>query len=89
MVDILCDTMEYAVTITPNTPRGLDKKILSEIIIEKGIKTDMADTPKEAVKKAVSYARGDYDNNVILVCGSLSFISDYMEKEIWKELTEF
>ncbi len=89
MVNILCDTMEYAVVITPNTPRGLDKKILAELIRNEGVKTDTADTPKEAVKKAVSFADKDYDNYMILVCGSLSFISDYMEREIWKELTEY
>ncbi len=83
MVDILCNNMEYAITITPDTPRGLDKEILAGLIREKGIKTDTADDSGMAMKKAVAYISDnpnadDDDGFVIMVCGSLSFIADYM-----------
>ena len=81
MVDILCNNMEYAITITPNTPRGLDKKILAGLIEKKGIKTDMADTSEEAIEKAFSYIGKNKNDCVIMVCGSLSFIADYMNKK--------
>ena len=79
MVDILCDTMEYAITITPNTPRGLDKKILAELFEKKKVKTDMADNKNEALKKAFAYIGEDKNEFVIMVSGSLSFIADYMD----------
>ncbi|MBQ9232844.1 MAG: bifunctional folylpolyglutamate synthase/dihydrofolate synthase [Lachnospiraceae bacterium] len=78
MVDILCNNMEYAITITPDTPRGLDKKILAGLIEKKGVKTDMAETADEALKKAFSYVGEDKMDCVIMVCGSLSFIADYL-----------
>ena len=78
MVDILCNTMEYAITITPDTPRGLDKSILSELINKKGIVTDTADNAKEACEKAFAYAENLKQECMILVCGSLSFIADYL-----------
>ncbi len=78
MVDILCNTMEYAITITPDTPRGLDKSILSELINKKGIDTDTADNAKEACEKAFAYAENLKQECMILVCGSLSFIADYL-----------
>ncbi len=85
MVDILCDSMEYAITITPNTPRGLDKNILAALISKKGVKTDTAEDSDCAVKKAFSYAEAhSTEKCMILVCGSLSFIADYMNLDINK-----
>lgn len=79
MIDILCDTMEYAITITPDSPRGLDGKILADIISEKGVKADAADDAEDALRKASCYINyNKADEYMILVCGSLSFISDYM-----------
>ena len=75
MVDILCDNMSYAITVTPDTPRALDNYTLAELIKKKGIKAETADTYKDAVRKAFDTAK---DEDVIMVCGSLSFISDYL-----------
>ncbi|MBQ9609237.1 MAG: bifunctional folylpolyglutamate synthase/dihydrofolate synthase [Lachnospiraceae bacterium] len=76
MIDILCDNMSYAITITPDTPRALDNYKLAELISNKGIKAETADTYEDAVRMAFD-AAGDED--VIMVCGSLSFISDYLK----------
>ncbi len=75
MIDILCDTMEYAITVTPNTPRGLQKEALAELISEKKVPVVTAQTSEEALSIAKNKAKKD---DVILVCGSLSFISDYL-----------
>lgn len=82
MVDILADTMSYAITVTPDTPRGLDNKALAGLIRDKGIDTIAADSTAEAVKLAcdkVLRIRNEVcEEPVILVCGSLSFISEYL-----------
>lgn len=83
MVDILCDNMDYAITITPNTPRGLDKDILAGLIRKKGVEADTADNAEMALKKAFGYIKDSDGSNtdnkfVIMVCGSLSFIADYI-----------
>ncbi len=77
MIDILKDTMTHAITVTPNTPRGLDKAILARLLEEVGVSCDMADSSEEAISLAKSIA-GDED--VILVSGSLSFIGEYLSK---------
>lgn len=83
MVDILCDSMEYAITITPDTPRGLDKDILAGLIRKKGVGVETAEDSEMAIKKAIGYIDDNDGCNadskfVIMVCGSLSFIADYM-----------
>ena len=79
MVDILCDSMAYAITVTPDTPRALDNYTLAELIRNKGIMVETADTYENAVRKAFDTAK---DEDVIMVCGSLSFISDYLNMQI-------
>ncbi|MBE5944109.1 MAG: bifunctional folylpolyglutamate synthase/dihydrofolate synthase [Lachnospiraceae bacterium] len=76
MIDILKDTMSYAVVVTPDTPRGLDKDILVKLLRENGVVADTADNSEEALEKAKSIA---CDQDVILVSGSLSFIGEYMK----------
>lgn len=75
MVDILCDSMEYAIAITPNSPRGLDKNVLAGLILDKNIRCSLADNCDEAMHLALDYATKD---DVILVCGSLSFLKEYL-----------
>lgn len=75
MVDIMYDTMKYAVTVTPDNPRGLENTALSELIAAKGVETVTAGNESEAMEQAHSKASED---DVIVVCGSLSFIGGYM-----------
>ncbi|MBE5945389.1 MAG: bifunctional folylpolyglutamate synthase/dihydrofolate synthase [Lachnospiraceae bacterium] len=78
MIDILGDTISYAITVTPDTPRGLKNTILAEVISKNDIPVVTAESSKEAIDLAMDKACGD---DVILVCGSLSFISDYLNYE--------
>ncbi|MCM1081842.1 MAG: bifunctional folylpolyglutamate synthase/dihydrofolate synthase [Clostridium sp.] len=77
MVDIMYDTMKYAVTVTPDNARGLENTVLSELITAKGVETVTAANQKDAMEKALAKAAED---DVIVVCGSLSFIGGYMTK---------
>lgn len=77
MVDILADTMECAISITPNNSRGLAKEELAKVLRKKGVETVTATNREDALKKAFSYAENT-ENSMILVCGSLSFIAEYM-----------
>ena len=80
MILLLSDTMDYAVTITPPTQRGLDKDILAGLLREQGIICVTADDSAAAMELAKAQIRSEDD--VILVCGSLSFLSDYLIKSI-------
>lgn len=85
MVDILCDTMEYAVVVTPDTPRGLDKAVLAELIEAEGVPAVTADDAGCAIRLALDkYDSIDEKPPVILVCGSLSFISEYLRHDRWE-----
>lgn len=75
MVDILCDTMKRAITVTPDNPRGLNKDILAALIKARGVDVCTADGHDMAMQLALEGAACD---DVIVVCGSLSFIADYM-----------
>ncbi len=75
MVDILKDTMSYAIAITPDTPRGLDKNVLANLLLVNGVPADTAEDCKDAISKAIFKADKE---DVIMVCGSLSFIGEYL-----------
>ncbi len=75
MIDILKSTMSYAVTVTPDTPRGLEKETLAKLISNVGIPVETAEDTDMAIKLAKAQIKKD---DVILVCGSLSFISEYL-----------
>lgn len=81
MVDILKDTMSYAIAITPDTPRGLDKEILSELLLVNGVPSTTADSVYEAVSMAYDMAESD---GVVIVCGSLSFLAEYINYDYSK-----
>ena len=49
--------------------------MLSELIADKGVETVTADNNRDAMEKALAKAS---ENDVIVVCGSLSFIGAYM-----------
>lgn len=79
MVDIMYETMKYAVTVTPKGARGLENTVLSELIAAKGVETVTADNNSDAMEKALTKASED---DVIVVCGSLSFIGEYVTFEV-------
>ncbi len=76
MVDILAPTMAAAVVITPDSPRGLPKEILAALLQEKNVPVQLADTSTDALQKAGKQVE---DEDVILVCGSLSFLAEYLQ----------
>ena len=76
MVDILAPTMAAAIVITPDSPRGLPKEILAALLQEKNVPVQLADTSTDALQKAGKLAEGE---DVILVCGSLSFLAEYLQ----------
>lgn len=76
MVDILKDTMTYAIAITPDTPRGLDKEVLADVLSRNNVKCSTAGSAKSAIWEAKKLAGKE---DVIMICGSLSFISDYLK----------
>ncbi len=79
MVDILRDTMSYVIAITPDSPRALDKEELAQVLSNNNIPVTTAEDSGEALNKAMDEALSiGFDNTVILVCGSLSFISEYL-----------
>lgn len=87
LVDILADTMSYVITVTPDSKRALDKDVLAALIKERGIcHVYTADTSDEAVELAIRAADA---SDVILVCGSLSFISDYLDTDRIREISSF
>ena len=81
MVDILKDTMSYAIAITPNTPRGLDKDILSDLLLVNGVPATTADSAEDAVTKAYAMAEPE---DVVMICGSLSFLAEYINYDYGK-----
>jgi dihydrofolate synthase/folylpolyglutamate synthase len=80
MADILSPLMKYAVAITPDNPRGLKKEILQKLLTDRGVSCETADDAETAYQKAYDwiYAHGDEDTGIV-VCGSLSFLSEYLE----------
>ncbi len=75
MVEILAPTMSFAVTVTPPGERGLPADTLAALIWEEGIMTETAQNAREALDRARSMA-GPRD--VIIICGSLSIMKDYL-----------
>ena len=75
MVEILAPTMTYAIAITPDNPRGLSKEILMELIRKTGVECVTAKDREEALSLARKQAGVE---DVILVCGSLSFLAEYL-----------
>lgn len=76
MAELLADTMSVAITITPEGERGLDKEILADVLRECHVPcVKTASSSEEAIQIAMSHAK---EEDVVLVCGSLSFISDYL-----------
>lgn len=77
MIDILRDTMKYVITVTPDNPRALDNKILAKLVSDRGIPVTTAENANEASEIALEKAGND---DVIMVCGSLSILSDYLNR---------
>lgn len=83
LVDILKDTMSYAIVITPDTPRGLDKEILADMLLVNGVPATIASTTEEAISLAYEEAEED---DVVMICGSLSFLGDYINYDYSKHV---
>lgn len=80
MADILADTMSYAIVVTPDTPRGLPKEILASVLADRGVTAVTAENPGDAVARATACAElFGMEKAVVLVCGSLSFLADYLK----------
>lgn len=75
MVDILKDTMNSVIAITPDNPRGLSKEKLAEIIAGCKIPVFCAESADEALRLARDKSDSD---SVIMISGSLSFIREYL-----------
>ncbi len=81
LVDILKDTMSYAIAITPDTPRGLDKEILSDLLLVNGVPATTAGSADEAISMAYDMAEPE---DVVMICGSLSFLAEYINYDYGK-----
>ena len=75
MIDIFQAVMSHVIAITPDSPRALEADVLVRLLRERGISSDASDNADEALALAKERAKTD---DVILVCGSLSFIGDYL-----------
>ncbi len=75
LADILSDTMECAITVTPNNDRGLENTVLAEILTQRGVRAVTAENTEAAMEYALDMA---CQADVIVVCGSLSFLGGYM-----------
>jgi folylpolyglutamate synthase/dihydropteroate synthase len=80
MADILAPLMKYAIAITPDNPRGLKKEILQKLLADRAVDCETADDSESAYQKAYGWIQtnGDEDTGIV-VCGSLSFLSGYLE----------
>jgi dihydrofolate synthase/folylpolyglutamate synthase len=82
MAYILSPLMQYAIAITPENPRGLKKEILQKLLCDRGVECETAENAGAAYQKAFSWIRANGDEDTgIVVCGSLSFLSEYLESE--------
>jgi dihydrofolate synthase/folylpolyglutamate synthase len=84
MADILSPLMEHAIAITPDNARGLKKEILQEVLQavlkERGDTCETANNAEEAYKKAYGWMEEHSEVSTgIVVCGSLSFLKEYMD----------
>ena len=80
MVRLLAPTMSCAFTLTPKNQRGLSAKELAAVIEEAGVTAVAAENYEEALLLAKKEASAD---DVIMVCGSLSFISYFLDRNVW------
>ena len=71
MLSMLAGTADEAVTVTPVSPRAMRADELAEMLRQKGIKAQAANTLKEGLRRAKELAGTD---GVILATGSLYFI---------------
>ncbi len=76
MLDYIIPSMKYAVTVTPDNPRALCGRYLAQLIKKRGNEACFADSCEEALFKAKQKAEA---SDVIVVCGSLSFIGDILK----------
>lgn len=78
MVEILSPLMKRAITITPESPRALDKETLRQLILDKGVECITADDADAACREAIAWT-GHSDDRAVMICGSLSFLRSYLE----------
>ncbi len=76
IVDIVYKYVSKVYTITPNSPRALDREILKETFINKGVDAISSDDIYKAIGNALN---GDCE--VVIVCGSLTLFAPLVSKE--------
>ena len=79
MVDIMASFASYIITVTPDNPRALDKKILADCYRSYGKPVDTADDVFAAQRQAEALAE-EMKDPVIVVFGSLSFIGSLIPR---------
>ncbi len=80
MLEFLMPQAKIVYTFAPGGERGLPGMALAEAVRSFGIAAENCANVNEAMEKALDQAEKE---EVIVVCGSLSFMED-MEVEIWK-----
>lgn len=78
MINLLSPLIKHAVTITPFSPgRALSGEILAERLLEKKVEAEYSASVSGAVKRVYELAGR---NEIIIACGSLSFIGDIIRE---------
>ena len=79
IVEIMAPYLEYAFAIDlPNRERSLEKEKLCEVLKNKGVKAEAADSIEEALEKAKKRAKKE---EAVLVFGSLSYLGEVIRLE--------
>ena len=85
MLDILEPHIFKAVTITPPGPRALPAEVLTDCMKSRGIDVYTATHIKNAGEMAAEMAG---ENDVIMICGSLSFLAEFINEQNRTDITK-
>ena len=86
MMDQLIPLGSEAYVFRPRNERGLDAETLARTIRRRGIPAKVCQDINESVGLACSHAEGD---DVIVACGSLSFMEEMNHSENFQKVREF
>ena len=75
MIDILRPYISSVFTVTSDSPRALDGRVLRDLLEENGISATYAETVQEACDRALE------SGGPVLACGSLSFIGEILNRK--------
>ena len=79
MIEILLPYMYAVIAITPDNPRALAKEIIADKIRCRGVDCMTAQKYEQALEMAYGMVN---DNSMIMICGSLSFLNEYLQKKL-------